>query len=1014
MTLIACKQHMKTINHCNTHRPTVGVIMPLLSGFYMGELCIALRQVAKQQDINLVFIRSGESRNYELPIGFDSFDALLVVLHSAAHKLIAKAIDRNIPVISLGASYRPLPVEQFYSDQTQGVALLYDWLRDLGHKRIGFCGDLSVNDIRLRFKSFQQKVRQHHGEFISGDFFSVSDCSFAGGREAGKAFVEKQSECSAVICAADQNAIGMIQQLKSQGLSLPDDVAVVGIDNIFLGEKASVSLTTIDQNLEELGRSSLLRAVERIRGAAYCADAVMIPQRLVVRNSCGSGDMKPSHEMRKSVRQQMMSADSQSPAELFESFYSQAKDGFDSILDAQNCFGYHFDEAVLAHCQSQHYQVEQTLYANGTRAQPKSTENKIAFGVDQFPTAMPSQHYVSTVVPVKTGFDGQWKLLCINDSQSIDQGVGAYSMFSNYLDMLALFIERDALLETANTRQKSLQQILQQLKVVSNTSNDGIWDWDLVTNRLTWNSRLIDMLGASDSTRESIDCSDLFSYIHDEDISAIEDKIHEHLINEAPFKTEFRMRTASGDYLWVQANGAAVQNTHGRPIRFIGSLTDITQQRESAEKIHHMAYFDALTGIANRRKIMQDINLFIGAHHDKRRAVMLMDLNRFKMVNDTFGHHTGDALLRHVSKQLCELLGDRQQIARLGGDEFLFFCDVQNHDQVNELTSQILRRIARPLVHDDIELEAQGSIGVAFYPQDGSTADELIKKADIAMYKAKQAGGGRAVVYSSAMESSTQNMVTMEHHLKGALKRDEIGVHYQPQVRADDNTVVGVEALARWNSPVLGDVPPYQFIQVAEESGLMTSFGEYILNQVCRDLSSSEWLRGLNRISINVSAKELVNHHFASSAIQTILNHKLPLSLFCFEITETAAISDYEQCSQVLMQLHSAGIALSLDDFGTGFSSLSLLKRLPLNEVKIDRSFIRDIVDGQANLDFVATMILMGKSLGYQVVAEGVETEAHSMALKSTGIDILQGYSYSKPKPLHELEAIYCTRMLSL
>ncbi|MGR5118853.1 EAL domain-containing protein [Vibrio astriarenae] len=1000
---------MKNINHCNNERPTVGVIMPLLSGFYMGELSIALRQLARQQDINLVFIRSGESRNYELPIGLENLDALLVVLHSASHQLIAKAVEKNIPVISLGASYSPLPVEQFYSNQTQGVAVVYDWLREMGHERIAFCGDLSVNDIRLRFKSYQQKVRQHHGEFVSGDFFSVGDCSFAGGRDAGKAYIERDCQCSAVICAADQNAIGMMQQLKAQGLSVPEDVAVVGIDNVFLGEKQSVSLTTVDQNLEELARRALLRAVERVKGAAYSSEVVLTPQCLVVRNSCGGQGSKPNLDESKSVRQQMMAADSQSPAELFESFYSQAKDGFDSILDAQNCFGYHFDEAVLAHCQSEHFQIEQTLYANGSQAKHTQSDNMIARSVEHFPATMPQQHYVSTVIPVKTGFDGQWKLLCINDSQQLDQGVGAYSMFANYLDMLALFIERDALLETANTRQKSLQQILQQLKVVSNTSNDGIWDWDLQTNRLTWNSRLVDMLGVSNSERYFIDCSELFQFIHHDDISDIEDKIHEHLINNVPFKTEFRMRTTHGDFLWVQANGAAVHNSSGRPIRFIGSLTDITQQRESAEKIHHMAYFDALTGIANRRKIIQDINQFISQNANRRRAVMLMDLNRFKMVNDTFGHHTGDALLRHVSMQLRELFDDRQHLARLGGDEFLFFCDVQNHQQANELTSQILRRIARPLVHDDIELEAQGSIGVAFYPDDGTTADELIKKADIAMYKAKQAGGCRAVVYSPEMNCSRDDMVAMEHHLKGALKRGEIDIHYQPQVCADNNMVVGVEALARWRSSMLGDVPPYQFIKVAEESGLITSFGEYILNQVCRDLSASQWLRGLSRISINVSAKELVNTHFASSAIQTILNHKLPLEIFCFEITETAAITDYELCSQVLAQLHSAGIALSLDDFGTGFSSLSLLKRLPLNEVKIDRSFIRDITDGQANLDFVATMILMGKSLGYRVVAEGVETEAHSMALKSTGIDVLQGYSYSKPKPLAELEAIYCS-----
>ncbi|MGL6262318.1 EAL domain-containing protein [Vibrio sp. WXL103] len=993
------------------HRPTVGVIMPLLSGFYMGELSIALRLYARKLNINLVLIRSGESRNYDLPIGLAHLDALLVVLHSASHQLIDKAVSQGIPVISLGASYSPLPVEQMYSDQRQGVALLYDWLRQLGHQRIAFCGDLNVNDIRLRFKSFQAKVIEHHGRFIAQDFISVSDCSFAGGREGANALAQMDKACSAVICAADQNAIGMIQQLKAQGFSVPDDYAVVGVDNVFLGEKSEFALTTIDQNLEVLAQQALLRAVERIEGARFNPEVVSHPQSLVIRGSCGGRAQSYQRNGSRSVRQQMIAAEIQSPAELFESFYSQAKDGFNSILDAQSCFGYQFEQAFLAHCRAERYHLEKTLLVNHCQSTVEDMSGKAAEHVEDFPISGSEQHSVQMVIPIKTGVDDHFKLLSISDSQANEQSVGAYSMFSNYLDMLALFIERDSLLDTATTRQKSLQQILQQLKVVSNTSNDGIWDWDLVTNRLTWNSRLVDMLGIPPTGRTDIHCSELFEFIHHEDISDIEDKIHDHLSHNAPFKTEFRMHTVSGKYIWVQANGAAVSNSNGRAVRFIGSLTDITQQRKSAQKIHQMAYFDSLTGIANRRKIIADIDGYINTGCKRNRAVMLMDLNRFKLVNDTFGHHAGDALLRHVAKQLTLSLGDEQLFARLGGDEFLLFCDVSNRQQVKELTDQILRRITQPFSHGNILLEAQAAIGIAWYPDDGTSADELIKKADVAMYRAKQAGGNRAVTYKAQMDASCEDMIAMEHQLKGALKRNEVEVYYQPQIGVDDNQVVGVEALARWSSITFGDVPPHRFIHVAEQCGLMSLFGEYILNRVCQDLVDSDWLRGLERISINVSAKELVNTHFASSAIQTILNHQLPLSLFCFEITETAAITDYDLCSQVLEQLRNAGISLSLDDFGTGFSSLSLLKRLPLKEVKIDRSFIRDIVDGQANLDFVTTMILMGKSLGYRVVAEGVETEAHAVALKNTGVDVLQGFSYSVPRPLRELETRYAHQL---
>ncbi|MFA0543216.1 EAL domain-containing protein [Vibrio sp. 10N.222.52.B7] len=988
-------------------RPTVGIVLPMLSGFYMGELNATLRRLAKNHKVNLIFIRSGERKDFKLPIYFNHLDALVVVLHAATVKLIEEAINANIPVISIGASYAPLPVEQYYSVQSDGVTKLYEWLQSQGHEEIGFCGDLTVNDIRSRFKAYQRTVIDHKGSFNQRHFFRVSNCSLSGGREAAIEFIQRKSKCTAVICATDHNAVGMMEQLSHSNISVPDDVAIVGIDNIFVGQQFNPKLTTVDQQLELLATQVFHRVLERISGKPFNNANNSVPQKLIVHQSCGNTNPDLEHkEDINSTRQILLNVQGRSPAEIFENFYSQAQGGFDSIRDAQSLYGNNLDWACLAECNSEQYTIRKWVEKGMTQPTTLPQQTDIQDDIRNFPFFERYDHFVASILPINSGQEDHWKLVAVVDSLQDHQDIGTQSVFNNYLDMLALFIERDELINTSNNRQKNSQQLLQQLKVVSNSSNDGIWDWDLLTNTLVWNSRLTKMIGCQDTFSDrKLGCDHLFQYIHSEDLELLESAIHNHLNEEVPFKCEFRMKTQHRGYIWVHANGSAVHNAEGQAVRFIGSMTDVTQEREDAEKIQHMAYYDALTGIANRRKIMESIAQHIVNRPNQKRAVMLMDLNRFKIINDSFGHHVGDALLCHVTKHIQNVLSSEHLVARLGGDEFLFLCNVSSEADINALATQILNAVQNPLIVDDIEIISQGSLGIAMYPYDGVSAEELIKQADIAMYQAKKLGGQSYLNFQRSMAKETENIIEIEHQLSRAIAQQEIKVHYQPQYCGQDEKITAVEALARWESPTLGDVPPDQFIEVAESAGLISKLGECIIHRVCKDVEGSEWLQTMSHISINISAKQLIQPHFAQEIIRTIRQYQLPLTLFCIEITESAAIVDYELCINSLKELHDVGISISLDDFGTGFSSLSLLKQLPLSEVKIDRSFISDITQGQTNLDFVNTMIMMGKSLGYRVVAEGVETADHNQRLNGLGIDLLQGYYFSKPRPLSELES---------
>ncbi|WP_272924572.1 MULTISPECIES: EAL domain-containing protein [unclassified Vibrio] len=985
-------------------RVTIGVVMPMLSGFYMGEISATFRQLAEQQGVNLIIIRSGDSRDFSLPIALHQIDALVVVLHAAANTYVEAATRMGIPVISMGASYAPLPVEQFSSLQSSGVEQLYQWLVSLGHQHIGFCGDLSVTDIRSRFNAFKQCVkRYHHRTFDTSQLFSVENCQLAGGRQAAEEWLTLSvNRCSAVICATDQNALGMIEQLKRHNIDIPDDLAIVGIDNIFSGGRITPSLTTVDQQLEVLTRTVFQRALDRIAGVDLRREVFHIEQSLVIRQSCGSISLdQPLDLDPTSIRYALLYEALHSPSELFDNLYSLAKEGFQSILDAQTLYQCQLKRAEL-HRYEQYRLISQRSLMSSHEVM---SQNEILQDVRNLPQLETSEASVITVLPVNRGEQGNWDVVTVVEKQNGEPSIAQSAMFYNYLDILSLFIERDALIETSQQRHKKSQQLLQQLKVVSSSSNDGIWEWDLLEQRLYWNGRLSVMLRFTQSNQSGVIDPQLFlNRIHPEDMVAFEQMIQEHLTTMTPFKMTLRLSRDDGHYIWVQMNGSAIRNHLGQPVRIVGSMIDITEQQESADKIHQMAYYDGLTGIANRRKVMEVIEQHIKRHPGQPRAVMMMDLNRFKMVNDTFGHQVGDALLCHVAEALTKSLRSQDLIGRFGGDEFVFFCDVVNTHQASELALRLLRAVEKPMCYQHIELVSQASIGVAFYPSQGLNADELIKNADIAMYRAKQMGGGKVMHYEKKMHQSFESHLQTEHLLSQAIEQGEIHVHYQPLYDNRSKQICSVEALARWSSPTLGVVPPNQFIAVAENSFLMMKLGDCIMDRVCQDVASSSWLRSLDHISVNISARQLVHSHFTRHLLEKIKAYRLSPALFCLEITETAAISDKERSYRTLRELQSAGFSLSLDDFGTGFSSLSLLKGLPIKEVKIDRSFINDISEKPSNLAFIQGLVSMVQSLGFRVVAEGVETLPQMEVLSQLDIDIIQGFYFSQPKSLAELE----------
>jgi diguanylate cyclase (GGDEF)-like protein/PAS domain S-box-containing protein len=446
---------------------------------------------------------------------------------------------------------------------------------------------------------------------------------------------------------------------------------------------------------------------------------------------------------------------------------------------------------------------------------------------------------------------------------------------------------------------------------------------------------------------------------------------------------------------------SVVRNAQGEIDFHIASFADLSEQKATEEKIRHVAHHDALTGLPNRLHLQISLEQAIaGAHREKAEvALMFIDLDRFKIINDTLGHNVGDGLLVEVARRLRESVRDSDLVARLGGDEFVV-C-LSGHDTANaaaHVAEKILAHLSQPYQIEGNPLHSTPSIGISLFPHDGADIDTLMKNADTAMYHAKSMGRNNFQFFSPEMNQSTNDRLLLENSLHQALERGEFEIFYQPQAGMQSGVLVGAEALIRWRHPERGMVPPLQFIPLAEENGMILSIGAWVLREVCRQIAA--WKQaGLPalRVAVNLSPRQFRQENLVGSILGALEEFDVPASALELEITESSVMDNPDAAVLQLRKLSENGLSIAIDDFGTGYSSLSYLKRFPVSKLKIDRSFVMDI-PGDANDTAIAIAVIqLAKSLGLQTVAEGVETAGQREFLAAQGCDFLQGYWYGKP-----------------
>lgn len=545
--------------------------------------------------------------------------------------------------------------------------------------------------------------------------------------------------------------------------------------------------------------------------------------------------------------------------------------------------------------------------------------------------------------------------------------------------------------------------------------NDGIWEWDVGSGRAWFSARFHDMLGRSQADVLK-HVEGWFELVHPDDLDGLRAAIGEHIAGETDvLESEHRMRHADGSWRTVLTRGLALRSDGG-VTRMAGSMSDITERRHAERRLQHEALHDALTGLPNRAYFMSLVEQAERRYlADPRRscAVMFLDIDRFKLVNDTFSHAVGDRLLEEAALRIAGAVRPRDVVARLGGDEFTILLEDLGTDRlsvVQTVATNVLDRLAAGFTIAGAEWSVSASIGIAIATP-GVTAADLLRNADIAMYEAKRRGRAAMAMFDETMHSRVADRLTIETSLRGALRDSLLRVHYQPVMHIASGQLSGFEALARWPQG-WQEVSPVDFVGVAEESGLIRTLGAYVMQVALRDLA--RWrARGLAdanlRMSVNVSAGQLDDRKFPEQVIEAVHAAGVDGSSLHLEITEGTLMREPERMADATVALAGEGIRLQLDDFGTGYSSLSALRQFPVSALKIDRSFVANLPNDPDSQAIVRSTVALAHSLGMTVVAEGIEDADQLAYLRLLGCEYGQGYFFARPMSAEAVE-----QMLSL
>jgi diguanylate cyclase (GGDEF)-like protein/PAS domain S-box-containing protein len=575
---------------------------------------------------------------------------------------------------------------------------------------------------------------------------------------------------------------------------------------------------------------------------------------------------------------------------------------------------------------------------------------------------------------------------------------------------------------------RAVRESEDRLARVQRAASIGSWDWDIDADELSLSDQARRMFGLA--PEEGVVTRERFlELVNSADRQKVASAVADALRYNEAYSISYRLSRSDGGECVVHELAEPFVDDAGKPVRFCGTVRDVTEREKAETQIRMLANYDALTGLPNRQQFRDQAGQAVTAarRFGTKMALIYLDLDHFKRINDTLGHAAGDMLLRGVSKALTSIVRGTDivakvdvdtsvssSLARLGGDEFtIMLTGLGRSESAARVAKRIQEALSLPMRIDDREYVVTGSMGIAIYPDDGDDVDILLRNADIAMYAAKEEGRNTYRFFSEEMNARMLERLALESDLRRALERDELILHFQPQVDALTGRIVALEALVRWQHPQKGLLPPLDFIGIAEETGLIIPLGEWVLRTACgQAVAWREAGFAPMRVSVNVSSRQLSQSDLVTTVKQVLDATRLAGEYLELELTESSLMSDVEATTQTLRGLKETGLSLSVDDFGTGYSSMNYLKRFPLDALKIDRSFVQDLTVDANDAAITKAVIALAKALDLSTIAEGVEEEEQLEFLVDQGCDLIQGFLISRPIPAEEIGPFIQSRSL--
>ncbi len=1000
---------------------TIGVLAPLVRGYYFGTVLAGITEVTSAAGYRVVAIQTSDPRRenaegfhpsvgVEYP-GSDYIDGYLTILNAISDGDLERLVADGKPVVTISHRVPHLPIGQVGPDNGEGIGRAVAHLVQHGHTRIAFVGSRIQTDQRERGDAYRAALLSHGITPDPSLFFDPESETIGGGYEAGEAMIASGLRSTAVIAATDWTAYGVMDALAAHGVDVPREQAVIGFDDGEASEFTSPPLTSVRADFADVGRHGARLLLAQLGGAPVVPGAHLGRTSLTVRESCGcppaplptsaivASERREQFHQRTyyqgalltqyAVSQSLLGVDAVDPTDMGWLAHTNASAGVLGLREPDGSLliaGSYSSQAVEPVGAADE---DDAVAAAGT----SSGLHNVALG--HFPTAGvmsrvdPSGRDIVFILPL-IGTNREWGWLGVVAPVEARELAGRETV-NQWAVVLAVALDVSA-------KGATIAELTGELAAMMENSPDAIARYDCERRYRYLNGPAARLLGVApaDVLGRTDDELRREETVATRWRAGLEDVVASMRTSEVEFS-----ETVGDDQLWFQARMVPLLGSDGALNGILTSSRDITALKRAEQELAHRAVHDSLTGLPNRVLFVDRVQQAIARleRRSGKLAVMFIDLDHFKEINDSLGHDVGDRLLVNVARRIEAASRRADTLARFGGDEFVLLCDRLTHQEdVRIVAGRIGRALAEPFIDGDNELNITASIGIAVVTDPFSDPTTVIRNADEAMYSAKSSGRNRSHVFDGVLRDRANERQGLEADLRHALERGELRLAYQPLFALDSGAIQGVEALIRWTHPTRGNVPPSDFIPLAEQRGLIWEIGAWVLDEALRQLA--EWhaapgLEALN-MAVNLSARQLADPVIAEIVAAGLAEHGIAGEHLTLEITETALIEDGGHVRDTLAALSALGVRLALDDFGTGYSSLVHLRDFPVDTLKIDRSFVEQLGEGEQAREIIGALTAMAHFLKMTVVGEGIERQYEWDELLRIGCDEGQGFLVSR------------------